>query len=92
VTMMSPDLYTKIRKAIGSRLEVARLLDIHPETLRKRECGYDAHPISAESALAILSLSTLVEDVEVVGETIEEALELYEPHLISVIIARGRLE
>lgn len=88
---MTPDLYKELRKAIGSRLEVARLLDIHPETLRKRECGYDAHPISAESALAILSLLTLVEDEHVVSWKIEEVLKPYEPHLVSVILSRGSL-
>lgn len=86
---MTPELYREIRERIGSRLEVARLIGIHPETLRKRESGYDAHPISHESALAIIAAASLVLDDDLVRHAVLDYVDRYEPHLATVVTTRG---
>jgi len=53
---MTPQQYQKERKRRGSVIRVAKLLNVHTETIYKRERGAPGAPITKEAALAIKSL------------------------------------
>ena len=51
---MTPEKYKTERKKRGSQTEVAKMLDVHPMTISKRELG--AQIITREAWLALVSL------------------------------------
>lgn len=53
---MNTELYTHIRKAIGTQAEVAALLGVSESAIKRRETG--RNPITAEMAMAIVVLQS----------------------------------
>jgi len=53
---MTPADYRRERELRGSQAEVAKLLDVHRQTIAKRERGAPGAPITREAWLALLSL------------------------------------
>lgn len=54
---MSPEEYAELRKALGTQEEVAKRLDVHVQTLSRRERG--KLEIDTEARLAMLYLARL---------------------------------
>lgn len=49
--------YQKLREQLGTQVEVAKVVGVAPDTIRKRERGVPGYPITREATVTMLAVA-----------------------------------